>query len=302
MENFKRKINVNFNNKNYIFSFNFDEMNISDLITKIFSELKIESKNYSIYYNNRLLRSDDLRPINIYFFDDFFHLLMVCKKNCIISKAKQTKNVTIFSNLNQEKFLKIIIEFFKEKNLNFNAKIENNFKGIYEIKFESIILANEFEKYYKKKINKAKKIFYSNFKEKNYLKNNKSLSFLTSIKKINKNDNKRKINSFSTENIINRKIFLPKIKNKSKSKKIEPYLGMYLFPFMNPDEKYYKDLFNDKKNWISKKNFILSVGKYKMKENFISNYVQKTPSEFPLNHKFRETNKKKWLIKKGFYL
>ena len=311
MEKFKRKINVNFNNKNYIFSFNFDEMNISDLIIKIFSELKIENNNYKIYYNNRLLRNDDIRPIHIYFYDDFFPLLIVCNKNCIISKAKSTKNVTIFSNLNQEKFLKIIIEFFKEKNMNFNAKIENNFKGIYDIKFESIILANEFEKYYNKKMHKIKKI-YSNLNiknEKKYeIKNNRSLSFLTSIKKINNNNNnnkkKREIKSFSTENIINRKIILPKITKKinNKNKKIEPYLGMYLFPFMNPDEKYYKDLFNDKKNWISKKNFILSVGKYKMKENFIPNYVQKTPSEFPLNHKFRETNKKKWLIKNGFYL
>jgi hypothetical protein len=178
MEKFKRKINVNFNNKNYIFSFNFDEMNISDLIIKIFSELKIENNNYKIYYNNRLLRNDDIRPINIYFYDDFFPLLIVCNKNCIISKAKSTKNVTIFSNLNQEKFLKIIIEFFKEKNMNFNAKIENNFKGIYEIKFESIILANEFEKYYNKKMHKIKKI-YSNLNiknEKKYeIKNNRSL-------------------------------------------------------------------------------------------------------------------------------
>jgi len=297
MEKFKRKININFNNKNYIYSFNFDTMTIRDLIIKIFSELKIESKNYSIYYNNRLLRMDDLRPVNIYFFDDFFPLLIVCKKYCILSKPKPTKNITIFSNFSQDKFLKLIIDFFKEKNINFNAKIENNYRGIYDIKFETINLATEFQKYYNKIINRTKRIFSTknlNKIKSIQLKNNKSLPFLTSIKK---NDNNH-ISSLSTENLIKRKIFLPKLK----SKKIEPYLGMYLFPFMNPDEKYYKDLYNDKKNWISKKNFILSVGKYKMKENFIPNYVQKTPSEFPLNHKFRETDKSKWLIKSGFYL
>lgn len=37
-----------------------------------------------------------------------------------------------------------------------------------------------------------------------------------------------------------------------------------------------------------------------MKPNYIGNYVQMTPSESPLNFKFRVDNKNKWLTKKGF--
>jgi hypothetical protein len=37
-----------------------------------------------------------------------------------------------------------------------------------------------------------------------------------------------------------------------------------------------------------------------MKPHYIENYVQQTPSEFPLNHKFREEDKEKWMTPKGF--
>ena len=72
---------------------------------------------------------------------------------------------------------------------------------------------------------------------------------------------------------------------------------------MNEDEKYYREKFLDKKNWINKSGFIVSVGKYKMKDNnYIPNYVNATPSEPPSHYKYRETNKKKWINKNGFIL
>ena len=55
-----------------------------------------------------------------------------------------------------------------------------------------------------------------------------------------------------------------------------------------------------KKKFLNKKGFFVSVGKYSMKPNYIGNYVQMTPSESPLNFKFRVDNKNKWLTKKGF--
>ena len=79
------------------------------------------------------------------------------------------------------------------------------------------------------------------------------------------------------------------------------YEAEYLGPFMSEEEKYYRDKFLDKKNWINKKGFIVSVGKYTMKKNnFIPNYVNATPSEPPLNHKYREVDKNKWINKSGF--
>ena len=64
---------------------------------------------------------------------------------------------------------------------------------------------------------------------------------------------------------------------------------------MSEEEKYSREKFLDKKNWINKSGFIVSVGKYTMKSNnFIPNYVHATPSEPPLNHKFREIDKNKW--------
>ena len=80
------------------------------------------------------------------------------------------------------------------------------------------------------------------------------------------------------------------------------YQGEYSFPFMSEEEKYIKENFLDKQNWLDKKGFLVSVGKYKMPDNFIPNYVNATPSESPLNHKFRDVKKIKWLNKNGFYV
>jgi len=82
----------------------------------------------------------------------------------------------------------------------------------------------------------------------------------------------------------------------------EPYEGMYNFPFMSQEEKYYREKFLDKKKWLNKNGFMVSVGKYKMKDNFIPNYVNASPSESPLIYKYRDVNKKKWINKNGFIL
>ena len=87
---------------------------------------------------------------------------------------------------------------------------------------------------------------------------------------------------------------------KSKSSLSDSYESAYKFPYMSQEEKYNIERYLDKKNWISKKAFLVSVGKYKIKDNFIPNYVGATPSESPLMHKFREINKKKWIKKIGF--
>ena len=80
----------------------------------------------------------------------------------------------------------------------------------------------------------------------------------------------------------------------------DTYEGIYSIPFMSQEEKHMRDVFLDKKNWLNKNGFIRSVGKYKMKDNFIPNYVNASPSESPLLHKYRDVNKKKWINRIGF--
>ena len=82
----------------------------------------------------------------------------------------------------------------------------------------------------------------------------------------------------------------------------ETYEGIYSFPFMSKEEKYIREKLLDKKNWLNKNGFLVSVGKYKIKDNFIPNYVNATPSESPLIHQFRDVNKYKWINKRGFIL
>ena len=133
-----------------------------------------------------------------------------------------------------------------------------------------------------------KKSFNSN---QNYLKIKKNTSMPLIITKlhIKKNANsERNINKkllYKNYN-NNYSIFLPK----------GPYIDEYQMRIN--DERKNKSL------WLNKKGFNQFAAKatgIKIR-NYISNYVTKTPSEYPLNHKFRDENKEKWIIKKNFFL
>lgn len=64
-------------------------------------------------------------------------------------------------------------------------------------------------------------------------------------------------------------------------------------------------ILDEKKNkalWLNKKGFNQFVGKataIKIR-NDIQNYVSRTPGEFPLNHKFRDEHKERWIVKRSF--
>ena len=146
-------------------------------------------------------------------------------------------------------------------------------------------------------------------------KNDKSISLYNVIKENSKSDlMSRRIIESGYNFLRQLKIYKKdRIKSKKKDDKRklyinekyidEDYEGMYLSPFMSGEEKYFREKFLDKKNWINKDGFIVSVGKYKMKDNnFIPNYVSATPSEPPLNHRYRDIDKNKWINKNGFIL
>lgn len=71
-------------------------------------------------------------------------------------------------------------------------------------------------------------------------------------------------------------------------------------PYISENEKRILEEKENRKHFFKNKNFVVSVGKYSMKPNFIPNYVGMTPSENPKTHEFRNVNKKKWLTNKGF--
>lgn len=109
-----------------------------------------------------------------------------------------------------------------------------------------------------------------------------------------KNNNINNFNNYSNRN--------DDVKNK---RYINNYFSHQEFvrnssPYVTEHEKKVLEEKNNKKKFLNKKGFITSVGNYSMKPKYIENYVQQTPSEFPLNHKFREEDKEKWMTPKGF--
>ena len=71
-------------------------------------------------------------------------------------------------------------------------------------------------------------------------------------------------------------------------------------PYKDEEEKKILEERENKKKFISDKGFFNAVGKNSIQSNYISNYVDLTPSENPSNHKFRNVSKNKWMTNKGF--
>ena len=222
-------------------------------------------------------------------------------------------NINIINFPSLEKIINLIDDFFKnkflEKEYTYQLKSQNNliiilqnsdigFSLIKKLKLEQ--LTNPiFEKMisnlslgvinpYKNKSIQNKKSF-NNSKKFSKLKKNTSMPLIITKLHIKKNANsERNINKkllYKNYN-NNYSIFLPK----------GPYIDEYQMRIN--DERKNKSL------WLNKKGFNQFAAKatgIKIR-NYISNYVTKTPSEYPLNHKFRDENKEKWIIKKNFFL
>ena len=136
------------------------------------------------------------------------------------------------------------------------------------MKFQNETIAQEFHEFFEMRLKSERLMNHLPI-----LHSSSSASVNTSSSKISKRTNKT---------------YLPKI-NRSVSSR-----------YMCPEEKRIHEAFLDKKNWINKSGFIVSAGKYSFHDRYISNYVNMTPSEPPVNHKYRDVNKKKWITEKGF--
>jgi hypothetical protein len=74
-------------------------------------------------------------------------------------------------------------------------------------------------------------------------------------------------------------------------------------PYISEDEKMKIEFHENKKKWVAKKDFSKYVGKATIsKPTFIENYVNKTPSEPPVNYQFREVRKEKWIAPTNFFV
>ena len=282
-------------------------------------ELYFQDKSLSLFDNNTLSKLIDFNKQTLPIFN--------IKKKGIINNQNNLKTIDLFS---QKHYLIIynslgfdevnnIIKDYNNVNQNNQGMIISDWSDVKNgimVMFNNFKCINEFNEYFNHlKINnpnleRLKIEVVNNNKNytsrNNYNKMNESVSIKksnTQILKSNKSKTpitKNLSGTFSTNN------FLYKPNDLINNKKLldEFYSKQYYVrnssPYISEEKQRYLNEKENKKHFISKNNFKLFVGKYSCKPNFIPNYVQMTPSQNPLNHKFREEKKDKWMTKKGF--
>ena len=284
---------------------------ISQLINAIFESFKLNPKFNEITFQNKPLKSSDNRQLvtliqnknNSIFYINQKSILTSVGSNLINSNNQLPKKSFNKNPLSQS------MNYKKPNKYNQNIQEENNFivkKNTINNSNQNRNLFNEYN-IVKTKTPNIEKLKISH--NKNYSMGNNIVS--SSRKTRNKKNGLIK-DYFSQDNLS--------IKNKSKQfslGELEPYLTKESSkiindfysnqkfvrnssPYISEHEQRKIEEKENKKKFIDKKGFFVSVGKYSMKPNFIQNYVQMTPSESPLNFKFRIDNKNKWMTKKGF--
>ncbi len=263
---------VVFDNKTYKITID-KNGSVSKMVEELFKSFSLDNKLYEIYFKEKKL--------NIHQNLSLSKLIGKIDKNnlpCFYIEKKNQILTSIGKSLTNNNSKDNI---YDSKNLNIrnNKQIRNN------VKCNTIKLTK------------------NNTNRNNLRRINKS-----NTSKINEPINLRKkinplpINSDSEKNIG----FKNKIQNIKNNQKLmnDFYSQQYYIrnssPYISEEEQRLLNEKENKKHFLNQKDFILSVGHYSIKPNYIENYVQMTPSENPLNHKFREEKKEKWITKKGF--
>ena len=330
-QNISFYIIINYQNEDHELLVSFSST-VKELKKIIITYFKLNQSIFDIYYNNNKLNNDDSRPLSLLFEKDKKpHLFILDSKSNIILKSKQKTSLTLYTNIATSKMNEIITKFYEYKQLENNCEIKNNIKGIYIINFPKASLCADFQEFYdnflrideESKLPSPKKTkttieprsklilpkIYNNYNKNKGIENdNKYDGFNDRKKALNKVILKNsKSDYISEKNIRSGKYRMHnsgKNANNKKSgnsmrAKFNNYKGEYKYPYMNEEEKYYRDKYLDKKNWINKNGFLPSIKK--RNNNFISNYVTATPSESPLLFHFRDVRKDKWINPKGFH-
>ena len=286
----------------------------SQLINAIFESFKLNPKFNEITFQNKPLKSSDNRQLvtliqnknNSIFYINKKSILTSVGNNLInsnnqISKKSLNKN-PLSQSMNNKRPYKLNPNIQEENNFIKKKNTMNNPNQNRNIFNEYNIVKTNTPNIEKLKISK----FHHN---KHYSMGNNILS--SSRKTRNRNNDLMK-DYFSQDNFSLRnkpKNFslgeLEPYLTKESSKIINDFYSNQQFvrnssPYISEHEQRKIEEKENKKKFLNKKGFFVSVGKYSMKPNYIQNYVQMTPSESPLNFKFRMENKNKWITKKGF--
>ena len=320
---------INYKEKEYQLLVNYSST-VSKLIKIIMTYFKLNSTNLEIFYKNLKLEKDDTRPIYLLFDKDPKPSLYIFNsKTDILPNIKKQTYLTLFTNISKIKFYEIVEKFFEYKKIRNDAEIENNIKGMYVVTFSKASLCSEFKEFYDnylrldnfdyhnetdgivKNMRKNKLILPTirNNRNNNSFKNKNEVTKDDKFHDVKKYLNKVKLNNskwdmISEKCIMTRNHIIHKSENKNKNKssirlKHNNYKGEFKYPYLSNEQKYRRDKYLDKKNWINKQGFII-YSKVNSKENFIPNYVGATPSESPLLFNFRNVSKNKWINPKGF--
>ena len=312
---------INYLNKEYELLVNYSST-VAQLKKIIMTYFKLNKTKYEIFYKNLKLDNNDSRFLSLFFEKDPKPLLYILdSKNDILPNSKKQTYLTLFTNISDLKINEIVEKFFEYRNMKNDADIKNSIKGMYIINFTKASLCSDFKEFYDnylrlenmqnsnktELVHKFRKdklilpIIKSNYQYKEENEKNKDDKFYDRkkcIKNVILNNSKADIISEKCIRTGKYRIHISENKN-SLRKKYNNYKGIYKYPYMNNEEKYQREQYLDKKNWINKKGFI-SYAKDKSNKNFIPNYVMATPSESPLLFHFRDISKNKWINPKGF--
>lgn len=332
-QNISFYIKVNYQNEDHELLVSFSST-VKELKKIIITYFKLNQSIYDIYYKNIQLNNNDVRPLSLLFEKDNKPQLFILemKKNPL-PKSKQKTSLTLYTNISEIKMNEIITKFYEYKKLDNDAELKHNIKGMYIINFPKPSICANFQEFYENYIRleeeesknsspqkvrttpivKSKlilpKINNNHYFNKNIVnEDNKYNGFYDRKKAINKVIlNNSKSDYITEKNIRSGKYRMHNSAKKEKNKKslsmrskFNNYKGEYKYPYMNAEEKYYREKLLDKKKWLNKNGFLPCVNRRK-NENFIPNYVTATPSESPLLFNFRDVSKDKWINPKGFH-
>ena len=328
-------VKINYKNEEHELLVSFSST-VKELKKIIITYFKLNQSLFDIYYKNLKLNNNDTRPLSLLFEKDNKPLLYILdnKNNNILSKAKQKTSLTLFTNMPEIKMNEIITKFFEYKKLDNDAELKHNIKGMYIINFSKASLCTDFQEFYdnylrldeeeSKNNSPAKvktitaprnKLILPKINNNYYYNKNKNNKNNENDKYDGINDRKKAINKvilnnsksdyISEKNIRSGKYRMHNSGKKENKKaismrnKFNNYKGVYKFPYMNEEEKYFREKYLDKKKWINKNGFLPSLKK--RNNSYIPNYVTATPSESPLLFHFRDVSKDKWINPKGFH-
>ena len=331
-QNISFYLKVNYQNEDHELLVSFSST-VKELKKIIITYFKLNQTIYDIYYKNIRLNNNDTRPLSLLFEKDNKPQIFILeiKKN-LLPKSKQKTSLTLYTNISEIKMNEIITKFYEYKKLNNDTELKHNIKGMYIINFSKPSICADFQEFYDNYIRldeesknsspakvrtmpvtKSKLILPKINNNYKYNKNkmsedNKYDGFYDRKKALNKVIlNNSKSDYISEKNIRSGRYRMHNSAKKENNKKSESmrnkfnnYKGEYKYPYMNAEEKYYREKYLDKKKWLNKNGFVSSVNKRK-NENFIPNYVTATPSESPLLFHFRDVSKNKWINPKGFH-